>query len=178
MTELQFDLAGFDEYEKAMARMIQKLTDLRGFWPRLTPLWKEWMRERFATEGLFGGDGWEPLSDAYWDWKIRNFGSKGILSLTGQLKRQSVAAKRVGTPTSLTFVIEDFSRKPARSARGRFKSNVFMEIGWFQRGTGTMPARQIVPDRWNMQLPTSMEGQVDALAVEYIEDMAHRLGLS
>jgi hypothetical protein len=179
MVQLNFDLPGFTTYEKQLARMIALLTDLRPFWPRLVPLFRQWMKQRFETEGEFGGEAWAPLSDTYREWKLWNYGDLPILTLSGQLKRHATNPKRVATPLSLSFVIEDFMRAQTKSsATGQFQSKVLMEIDWFQKGTNRMPARQIIPDRWHLALPMELQAEVEAVAGHYIEEMQKKLGLT
>lgn len=167
MAEIRFDLSGFDQYQVALARMIALITDLRPFWPRLVPLWVQWMRERFATEGEFGGEHWAPLSEGYLARKITLYPGKGILYATGQLRRHTSKPVRTVTPTTLTFTISDFARKGGGS----------MDIDWFQHGTDRMPARPIIPDSWNVRLPTTMQEEVELIAQEYVDSMAAKLGL-
>lgn len=167
MAEIRFDLTGFDNYQIALARMIALITDLRPFWPRLVPLWAEWMKQRFETEGDFGGEHWAPLSESYLARKVTMYPGKGILYATGQLRRRTSMTKRVVTPTTLTFIVDDFERKGG----GR------MEIDWFQHGTDRTPARPIVPDSWNTRLPQTMQEEVELLAQEYVDEMARKLGL-
>jgi hypothetical protein len=167
MVQLRFDLSGFDTYQTALARMIALLTDLRPFWPRLVPLWVLWMRKRFDTEGEFGGEEWAPLSEDYLARKMTLYPGKGILYATGQLRRHTSRPVRVVTPTSITFLIEDFQRNDGTT----------MEIDWFQSGTATAPPRPLIPESWHAKLPLEMQEQVEELAQDYVDEMAARLGL-
>jgi hypothetical protein len=168
MTELYFDLSGFDMYELALARMIAALTDMRLFWPRLVPLWVQWMQERFESEGEFGGDHWAPLNESYLARKMTMYPGKGILYATGQLRRQASRPRRVSTPTSITFYIDDFARKEGGE----------MNLDWFQQGTDSAPARPLIPESWNAKLPTTMMEQVELEAQEYVDELAAKLGLT
>lgn len=169
--ELRFDLTGFSEYEAALVRLIAMLRDMRPFWPRLAPLFVTWMRERFASEGEFGGAHWAPLSPDYLERKMMRYPGKGILYATGDLRQAASRPVRVATPTSVTFIIDD-----ADYTHGGEESRSV--IDYHQQGTERMPARPIIPPGWEAGLlPQPMFGQVEAAAQEWIEEMAVKLGL-
>lgn len=161
---LHFDLTGFDEYEVALARMVALLTDLRPFWPRLTPLFIAWMREQFASEGEFMlGARWAPLSPDYVARKLRDYPGKGILYATGQLRERASRPRRIVTPTSVTFEIPEFPRRDGRR----------MDPAWFMEGTDRMPARPL----WAEVLRPPQRLEIEAEAQAYIDEMAVKLGL-
>lgn len=168
--ELEFDLTGFNEYDAALARLIAMLRDLRPFWPLLTPLFVGWMRERFKTEGGFGGDPWAPLSPAYLERKMQLYPGKGILYATGDLRQAASRPHRLVTPTSVTFVVDDSDYKHG----GEEERGV---IEYHQQGTDKMPARPVIPAEWNRYLPQPMRGEVEEAAQVWIDEMAAKLGL-
>lgn len=167
MAEIRFDFAGFSEYERALVRMLAALSDLRLFWPRLVPVWVGWMRQRFETEGEFGGEPWAPLSATYLAIKQRLYPGKGILYASGQLRQETSRPQRVVTPRTLTFIIPDFGRDDGTQ----------MDPDWFQKGNDNTPPRPIIPEQWNVALPSVMQAEVDALAEEWVQEMSVKLGL-
>lgn len=164
--EVSFDLSGFTDYELALARMIALLTDLRSFWPVIVPLWAEWMREQFKTEGEWGGDPWAPLSEAYLARKMKLYPGKGILYATGDLRRAASQPQRIATPESITFVVDDSQKRHG----GKEPRSV---IDYHQQGTATMPARPVVPEF----LPLRAQEQVELAAQEWVDSMCQTLGL-
>lgn len=168
---LHFDLSGFDKYEQALVRMIAMLRDLRPFWPKLTPLFIEWMAERFETEGGFGGEQWEPLSPNYLARKMMLYPGKGILYASGDLRQAASRPRRIPTPASLTFIIDD-----SRYTHGG--NTARSVIDYHQRGTDRMPARPLIPEGWQKGLlPEPLFSQVEEVAQEWIEEMTVKLGL-
>lgn len=168
MAEIRFDLSGFTEYQQALVRMLALLTDLRPFWPRLVPAFVGWMRERFSTEGEFGGDPWAPLSPAYLTRKMQLYPGKGIMYATGQLRRRASNPVRRVTPTTLLFEIPEFTRVDGRQ----------MDPAWFDVDKDTTPARPVIPPSWNVALPEVIQVEVDDIAQEWIDEMANKLGLN
>ncbi len=162
--ELTFDLSGFSAYEAALVRLIAMLRDLRPFWPRLQPLYAEWVREQFGTEGEYLlGHGWEPLSEDYMAWKMQHYPGKGILYATGQLYGQVTRPRRVATPTTLIWYVDPFPRREGTT----------MDPAWFQEGTDRMPQRAIFPE----ELLPRQRAEVEAAAELWIDEMAAKLGL-
>lgn len=168
--EIRFNLEGFDAYEQALIRLIAMLRDLRPFWPRLAPIFVGWMRERFATQGEFGGDAWAPLNPAYLARKMTMYPGKGILYASGDLRQAASRPRRLATPTSITFEVDD-------SAYTHGSGTNRSVVEYHQQGSSTMPARPVIPATWNTALPFELQKEVEEEAELWINEMAAKLGL-
>lgn len=155
MTFIEIELHGFTEAERNLRGFAATMLDLRPFWPLVVPLFVAWMGEQFASEGAWGGDGWEPLTADYAAAKAQRFGGRSILIASGALRAASSRPQRLATPSSLTLTIFD------------------PKIGFHQEGTDKMPARPVIPD----ELPVSADFQLQLAADAYIADMARRFNL-
>lgn len=156
-------VTGLSDVERRLVKLAQGITNLRRFWPRVARLHRQWMIEQFATEGGFGGDAWEQLSDAYAAWKSEKYPNKGILQATGDLRRAALAPKRIATPKTLTLLVQE---------DGRHHEPV---IDYHQEGTPRMPARPLL---FGDPMPSTPRIQLDTLAEEYAQELVVKLGLS
>jgi hypothetical protein len=152
---IRIDVSGLDVTERALVRLMAGLADLRMFWPRLVPMFIEWMREQFDTEGQWGGDAWEPLSPKYAAWKTEHYPGKGILVATGDLRRAASTPRRIAAPQQFVLEIDD------------------PKVAYHQEGTDVMPARPLLPD----SLVNQVSVQVTQAAEEYVDELARSLGL-
>jgi hypothetical protein len=144
-------------FEDARARRkLERLTlfvsDLRPFWPLVVPLFIEWMREQFESEGAFAGNPWAPLAPAYEAYKAVKYPGKPILQATGALRRAASNPSRRVAPTSLTLTIHsDY-------------------LGYHQEGTSRMPARPLVFEN----LPMIARAQLAGVAERYVREIVAR----
>jgi hypothetical protein len=148
-------VTGDAEVERAVHAFGVAISDLRGFWPSVVPLFISWMREQFAAEGAWGGASWAPLTPRYAAWKAKKYPGRSILYATGDLRRAASSPGRFATPSTLTLSIQD------------------PKAGYHQDGTSKMPARPIIPGR----LPMGALRELDQAADEWVGDVAGRLGL-
>lgn len=169
--EIGFDISGYSEYDAALIRLIAMLTDLRLFWPKLVPLFIGWMRERFDTEGRFGGEQWTPLSPDYLTRKMALYPGKGILYASGDLRKAASLPRRIATARTLSLIIDD--------AKYKHGGDVARSVAeYHQLGTNRMPARPLIPPGWQRGLlPLPLQTEVEAVAQEWVDEMAHTLGL-
>jgi len=154
-----------DAEKKAQLRAFASLIlDLRPFWPRVVPLFIGWEAEQYASEGAFWGTPWAPLSPEYAARKAITHPGRGLLVADGDLRRGVSEPARRATRTSLTLTIK-WRKKGKRRT---------LDPGWHQFGnTQGMPARPLL----GPVLPPSAQLELDRVSEEYIEEMAHRVGL-
>jgi hypothetical protein len=136
------------------AALAAALIDLRPFWPKVVDLFRDWEERQFQTEGTFWGTPWKPLSPQYAAWKAAHAPTRGILVLTGALKRAATTPTRIASPRTLTLRIDD---KKAR---------------WHHYGEGNNPARPLLMEA----LPPQARLELDQAAEEYVDELATRFG--
>lgn len=147
-----------DDEVKRLHAFSAAMTNLIPFWPRLVPLFINWMRRQFESQGIYWtGAPWRPLTPEYAAQKAREFPGRGILIASGSLRRGASSPRRTATPRSLTLTIEWPKGDP----------------GWHHFGEGNNPARPLLAQ----QLTPEQLQEVEAEAREYAEDTARRLGL-
>lgn len=146
MTEIRFEVDDRDP-RRQLKRLGLFLADLRGFWPLVVPLFIEWMRAQFESEGAFAGQPWAPLSHRYGIWKQTHYPGKPILQLKGELRQAASRPERHATPRTLTLTIHD------------------PKIEHHQRGTPAMPARPLV----FAALPIAAQRQLEDAGRRYVE---------
>jgi hypothetical protein len=141
-----------DDADRKLSQLALFLSDLRGFWPKVVPLFVGWMRNQFETEGAFGGEAWSPLAAS----TVRSKGLRGlrpeILQATGAMRSAASNPSRTVTPRSLTLTISD------------------PKIGFHQTGTDRMPARPVIFEN----LPFAAERELQAAASDYVRDLLSR----
>jgi hypothetical protein len=142
-----------DDADRRIRALAVGLSDLRPFWPMVVPLFIDWMRQQFETEGAFGGRPWSPLSPAYALFKSSVRPGRKILYFDGDLRRAASQPRRVATPTRLTLIIDD--PKAIRH----------------QEGTDRMPARPII---FGDPLPPQARTDIDRAAGKYVRDLLGR----
>lgn len=155
MPDYRLYAKGLDEYERKLAQLATAILDLRPFWPRVVPLFIGWMREQFTSEGEWGGDPWEPLTETYAARKEREFPGKGILVATSDLRKAASTPARTAFPNALILTIVD------------------PKVEYHQEGTDDMPARPLVPEF----LPAAAVVELDEAAQLYVDEWIVRLGL-
>jgi hypothetical protein len=149
------EVTGDDAYERKLEALRVALSDLRSFWPMLTPIVGGWMATVFETEGAVLGRKWAPLSPSYAREKARRFPGRSILIREGTLRDAASRMSRVATPRTLTMTIDD----PVAA--------------FHQSGTERMPARPLIPS----VLPPEWERDVDRAATEYVSTLVRDLDL-
>jgi len=163
------EVEGLDDAELRLRKLAALLLDLRPFWPKVVPLWIQWMGEQFDTQGSFGlGSQWAALSPKYAAWKAIHYPGKPILSADGDLRRAATTPRRKVAPLSLELSIEPYVHGPGRMNR---KPRTIFPT-WFQEGTERMPARPLVFD-----LPANLDAELDRVADEYVDEMLRVVGL-
>lgn len=133
--------------------LLLAITDWRPFWPIAMRTVRHWMKEQFESQGAWGGEAWAALSPDYLAWKAVNYPGKPLLVQTGALKRAALAPHFVGAPTLLTITVSD------------------PKAIYHQHGTGSMPARKIIPTEW----PAFAERELVHAADLYLEEAVRRL---
>lgn len=179
--------SGFDADLDAadVARRIEfvagQLSDLRPFWPKLvSEVFIPWMREQFASEGVFGlGHRWEPLSLEYAVRKRAEFPGKTILQAFGDLRQAASRPKRTRVDAQLLELEIPWAEQKA--AKGR---DADVKVEWHQRGTegkagptgavGSMPARPIVFGDPLLPGPAAMLEQTQE---DYLADLVRKAAL-
>ena len=169
--EFEFDLSAFEAEEQKLIRLVALLADLRLFWPKVVPRAIGWVSRQFDTQGQFFDTPWAPLSPNYAAWKMAHHPGKRILQIQGDLRRAATSPRRVATPSTLTLFIEPYDRTD--KTRGGTRR---LNPDWFQSGTGTMPARQIVPLA-SAPIPAAAVFEMEQVANEWVAEMMTTLGL-
>lgn len=77
-------MSGDEESVRIFRRLRDRVEDVRPAWKDVGDYLRRRMREQFATEGRSLGRRWDPLSPSY---RARKAGNKGILDLTGGMRR-------------------------------------------------------------------------------------------
>jgi hypothetical protein len=155
VTGIDVKVEGDDAYERKLELLRLQLSDLRSFWPLLTPIVGGWMATVFETEGASIGRKWAPLTPSYAREKARRFPGRSILIREGGLRDAASRMSRVATARTLTMSIED----PVAA--------------FHQEGTERMPARPLIP----VVFPPEWERDVDLVATEYVSTLIRDLGL-
>lgn len=140
---------------KMLNRAAHIMSDLRGFWPLVVPLFIQWMKRQFDTEGAYASGGWAQLTPEYAAWKALHYPGKGILQATGQLRQAASKPRRVVTPRSLTLIIDDSGPHHGPILR------------YHQTGTGKMPARPLIFGDENM--PAEAREELRQAAILYVD---------
>lgn len=147
------DVEGDEEARRKVAQLLLLVSDLRGFWPLVVPLFTSWMARQFSSEGAFGGQSWAPLSPAYAAYKAQAHPGKTILIAEGDLRQAASRPDRQASPRQLTLTITD------------------PKVGYHQEGTTKMPARPLLFDR----LPAQAQAELNAAAETYVTGIVRRL---
>lgn len=155
MNVFHIDVTGLTESEVKTARLAVMMSDFRPWWPLLVPLFIDWMRRQFETEGEFGGHAWAPLSPNYAAYKAVVYPGKGILIAEGDLRRAASSPSRLMTPTELILTIED------------------PKVVFHQEGTPFMPARPLL---WGEIDPPPVIEELALFADRVADDMLRRAG--
>lgn len=141
--------------ERMLRKAAHIMTDLRGFWPLVVPIFIGWMRRQFDTEGAYASHGWARLSPEYAAWKALTYPGKGILQATGQLRQAASRPRRTVTPQRLVLTIDD---------SGPRHQSV---VGFHQEGTDRMPKRPLVFGDEDM--PADARDELERAAVLYVD---------
>lgn len=153
MTDLRIVVEGDEEAARAIARLALFITDLRGFWPLVVPLFVTWMRRQFETEGSFGGAAWAPLAPGYAAWKSEHLGGRGILYAEGDLRQAASRPERRVSPRTLELTVVD------------------PKVRFHQEGTDKMPARPLI----FATLPLQAQAELEEAAVVYLGGLVRTL---
>lgn len=154
--DVSITTSGFSENERALRGFAAAMTDLRPFWPLVIPLFIQWMRQQFESEGAWGGDPWAQLDPDYAAYKAERHPGKGILIAEGDLRQAASRPARTVTPRSLTLTIID------------------PKVEFHQGGTDKMPARPVIP----AALPAQADRQLTEVANLYVRENLVRFGLA
>lgn len=174
-------LEGGDEFDAALAKLIELTADLRPFWPIVVPLFVSWIGRQFDTQGSYFGDAWEALTPRYAAWKTEHYPGKGILSAEGDLRKAATSPKREVSSTTLVLRIVPYEKttrseaigKSGRRSRARIGTGKLMDPDWFQSGTGRMVARPLLAET----LPPEAQDELAEAADRYIQETAAKLGI-
>lgn len=128
-----------DDAHKMLLKAAHIMSDLRGFWPMVVPLFIKWMGRQFDTEGAYASGGWPRLSPEYAAWKAVNYPGKGILQATGKLRGAASRPSRRVTPNTLVLTIHD------------------PKLAYHQQGGGNLPARPLIFGEENMPMDARQE---------------------
>lgn len=85
LLNVQFEIAGQKQLDRALGVWVGRITDLRGVWDDIRDDFIAGEREQFKTEGGSGSGGWPPLSPVYKAWKDRHYPRRPLLVLNGRL---------------------------------------------------------------------------------------------
>lgn len=182
LIEIHYD--ELNPHEQRIARLAAGLHDLRPFWPRVSRIAIGWISQQFDSEGAFFGDPWQTLSPAYLAWKSRVYPGRRILQADGDLRRSATTPTRHSTPMELTLEIPPYRKVPKKRGRSgtivvqgqiqAYGATRAQEIdpGWFQGGTGRMPARPLIADP-----PALALAELETAADEYVAELARAAGL-
>ena len=118
------------------------------FWPSVVPVFIQWMKQQFETEGEFGGHKWARLSPSYAAWKAVHYPTRGILYAEGDLRQAASRPTRRVTPSTLTMTISD------------------PKIQYHEKGTPHMPARPLL---FGDPLPSSAAADLDRAAGDFLD---------
>lgn len=148
--------------ERRLHAFALAMSDLRPFWPKVVPLFIQWMKRQFESQGIYWtGAAWRPLTPDYAARKSIDHPGRGILVAAGDLRRGASQPLRVATPRSLTLTIE----WP--------KGDGHYDPAWHHLGEGNNPRRPLL----SQQLNTEQQMELDEVGREYVNDTARRLGL-
>lgn len=147
----EFDTA---DAERRLRGLAAQVVDLRPFWPIVRRLVRGWFRSHFESEGLWGGDYWQPLSVDYWSWKESVRPGRPILVFDGKLRRAVFAPHMDAGPDYADFTVRD------------------PKAEWHQFGTPRMPARSVVPPR----LPAIAQHELQIEADRYFSTLSRTWG--
>lgn len=159
-------VSGDGPSEEQIRRLAAQLSDLRGFWPKVVPLFIVWMRLQFESEGAYFGRPWAPLSPEYRVQKERLAPGKGILVFAGGIRQAASRPKRTVTPRSLTLTIPDdeWGHGPRGVKRPILQHH--------QAGGGNLPARPLI---FTGPLPGPAAAELQGAANEYVADLLRRM---
>ena len=164
-----------DGYQKRLEGYAKSFINLRGFWPKVVPLFIRWEGKQFASEGVYWtGAPWAPLSPRYAAWKAIHFPGQTILKAKGDLLRGATTPKRVVTAQTLTLIIE-WPKKPEQPrpwkrdpTKMTHPTQVF-DPAWHHLGEGNNPMRPLLMEEF---LNPEQQMELDEAANDYAEEMA------
>jgi phage gpG-like protein len=124
----RLEIAGAVAMDRGIARFADGISDYRPIWPVIEDDFYAQEKDQFRSEGVEGGEKWEPLSAAYAGWKEAAFPGKPILQRTGDLYES------LTNPNSVNGV--------RREERKTLTLGSTLPYAIFhQRGTANMPPR-------------------------------------
>lgn len=85
MFRFRLEIAGEVQLDRGIARFSDGVSDYRPIWPVIEDDFYAMEKDQFKTEGVEGGDKWQPLSAEYGKWKETKYPGKPILQRTGDL---------------------------------------------------------------------------------------------
>ncbi len=92
MVRFRMEIAGEVQVDRAIARFAEGCSDYRTVWPQVMDEFYAEERDQFQSEGAAGGQGWQPLSPAYLQWKERHYPGQPIMRRTGALESSLTSA--------------------------------------------------------------------------------------
>lgn len=114
----------------AISRFGTRLRDFRRFWTEFfAPQFFADVQRNLASEGGYVG-GWRALSPRYAAWKLRTYGPRPMMVLTGRLKNSFVLGASENVVRARPLDVYVGSRVPY--------------VPYHQRGTDRMPQRKII----------------------------------
>lgn len=128
LLNVQFEIAGQKQLDRALGVWIGRITDLRGVWPDIRDDFIIGEKEQFKTQGGSGSGGWPKLSPVYEAWKNKKYPRRPLLVVNGRLRM------------SLTNKGSDDMVYEAGKLSLKLGTKVPYAI-YHQTGTSKMPAR-------------------------------------
>lgn len=157
MFRFKLEIAGQVQMDRGIARFADGVTDYRPIWPVIEDDFYAQEKDQFKTEGAEGGEKWQELSAAYWEWKEAHYPGKPILQRTGDLER------------SLTSGSDPNAVRREERKTLTLGSRVPYAL-YHQLGTKRMPARP------EIQLPEAFKRTTMHHMQTYLVQMASQCG--
>jgi len=96
------------QWHKALSRYGDRITNWKPVFEKIAKDFALMEMRMYDSEGKSGTEGgWKPLSKNYAKWKMQHYPDRGILEMTGAMRRASINPKVVIGKTQLTMTIED-----------------------------------------------------------------------
>jgi len=101
MIDISIGLEGAEEFKRKLGITISEMQNLQPIFDGpIKEYLAEQMRKQFASEGSYGGAPWKATSPAYTRMKLRKYGHKRILELSGAMKRSILMGTNYKTTKS------------------------------------------------------------------------------
>lgn len=139
MFELRFNIAGEDQYRRAFAAFGREVSDLREPLTRVRDLLVESTGENFRSEGG-GAGGWEPLNEAYDEWKQEAYPGRPMLVLTGAMRGALLDKRQSTLDLTSQRLVWGLDTQTDPETGERLADRAYAH----QRGEGHVPQRKVV----------------------------------